>query len=205
MPDVYYVGDMGDLVNVDWFFVGNGRCLPNVTFVKIQMHTGTVPRLWATIHYSGGAVADGEVVPNPHLTKNGTVTPAPARRSTTGAFKKGDIVWHATRGSEWVKSRVIGVGMVTLQLIRLLNSQTFEADATDVTKCEPEATHRCDCDAEPGERHHPHCAGLYGVNQTQLKFDIEKSLGLPPTEPTTISERSEAERMRDFFRGKDTW
>ena len=195
MSDLYYVGDIGDICNVDWFFADNHHQLKDVTAVEFFSVPGR--GLEVEVHYSQGCKNRGLIVPNPHLQKNGTA-PAPSRKLANG-FKTTDIVWHATRGSEWVKCRVIGGDGDKLRLIRLLNSSRFTAQADDVTKCEPAATHRCNCSSQPGERHWSDCAALIGVEKQSAPYHVYDKADFKKPE------RTEAERMADFFRGKPTW
>ena len=201
MSELYYVGDIGDLGNVDWFVRSTHTQIKDVTKVRVQTHVNG--GVWATITSGLGITAmihDGPIVPNPHLAKNGT---ARKPRKLANGFKTTDIVWHATRGSEWVKCRVIGGDGDTLRLIRLLNSNRFVARATDVTKCEPAATHRCNCSSQPGERHWSDCAALIGVKPTKTgrMSATQPNLSQQPTRDPD----DEADRMMDFFKGKQSW
>ena len=172
MSDVYYNGNLGDICNVDWFFLHDNRQLKDVNAVEISTKPGV--GLWVSIHFQKTLHIEGAIVKSPKLPTNG----APRMSAATPKFTTADIgmvVWlDMQEGAKREAGELVGIvsasGMLDVGIISCGVRVVY-------TFCQT-AVHR----DETG---------------TPLSGKSASADDRP--------QRTEAERMRDFFRGKDTW
>lgn len=217
-PNVYYSGDIGDIMNVDWFFDVTHLQLRDVRSVEFSSQPGR--GLCVTITYQNTLrIDDALIVKNPKQHTNGTLPPD--RQRNVAIFAPNDIgalVWvDMEPGALREPAYLDEIGSLTHRVIMKNGGRTWAAG--DAYRLMVRRVHRnaggamqggnltstsgCgECGAFPGEQHAADCRFIRAVT------DPVKQSGGYHTYPRSDfikPKRDEADRMNDFFRGKDTW